>query len=222
MIKKKIRTAQKTDRTRLKTGGILAALAAAIAVFAVMVQLEKNALSQYEKGSVYVAQTEIPKGQLITEENYTQYFREQQLEKSCIPVSALSSPEQVCGLMAATDIGQGVLLAEGMFLEVDEILAAMEEPVIAGFKAEDLYQVVGGVLRAGDRVNVYSVKEDAVNLVWQDVFVQQVFDASGAAVASGDETTAAQRINVYLEKAEVEVFYGELARGSLRVVKLCD
>lgn len=37
----------------------------------------------------------------------------------------------------------------------------MEDPVIAGCKADDLYQIVGGVLRAGDRINIYQVDEQA-------------------------------------------------------------
>ena len=208
--------------SRLKTGGIIAALLSAVTVFAVMVQMEKNILTQYEKGTIYTAAVEIPRGEIVTESNYIKYFAEQQLDSSCIPATAISAPDQIRGLVARTDIEQGVLLTEGMFEPVDEVLEAMEHPVIAGFKAEDLYQVVSGVLRSGDRVNIYSVKEEEVTLVWQDVFVQQVFDASGTAIASGDMSTAAQRINVYLNQADVEQFYGELAAGSLRVVKNCE
>lgn len=206
---------------RLKTGGIAAALLSAVAVFAVMVQMEKNVLTQYEKGTIYIAAAEIPRGELVTESNCAGYFVQQQLDRSCIPPTAIRSPEQVGGLVAKTDIEQGVLLTMGMFETVDEVLESMEKPVIAGFKAEDLYQVVSGVLRCGDRVNIYSVKEEEVTLVWQDIFVQQVFDASGMAIAGGDTTTAAQRINVYLDQEDVEQFYGELAAGSLRVVKNC-
>lgn len=212
---------QKTD-SRLKTGGIIAALISALAVFAVMIQMEKNILTQYEKGIIYMAASEIPKGEIVTEDNYTDFFVQQQLDSSCIPATAISSPDQIRGLVAKTDIEQGVLLTAGMFEPVDHVLEAMEKPVIAGFKAEDLYQVVSGVLRSGDRVNIYSVKEEEVVLVWQDIFVQQVFDASGSAIASGDTVTAAQRINVYLDQADVEQFYGELAAGSLRVVKNCE
>lgn len=219
---RKTKTEEQKPDSRLKTGGIIAALISAVAVFAVMVQMEKNILTQYEKGIIYVAIAEIPKGETVTEDNYANFFVQQQLDSSCIPATALRSPDQIRGLVAKTDIEQGVLLTTGMFEPVDEILAAMEEPVIAGFKAEDLYQVVSGVLRSGDRVNIYSVKEEEVVLVWQDIFVQQVFDASGAAIASGDTVTAAQRINVYLDRADVERFYGELASGSLRVVKNCE
>lgn len=205
----------------MKTGGVIAALLSAVTVFAVMVQMEKNVLIQYEKGAIYVAAAEIPKGETVTESNYGGYFAERQLDSSCIPDSAISSPDQIRGLVAKTDIEQGVLLTLGMFEPVNEMLETMERPVIAGFKAEDLYQVVSGVLRSGDRVHIYSAKEEEVTLVWQDVFVQQVFDASGTAIANGDNTTAAQRINVYLDQADVERFYGELAAGSLRVVKNC-
>ena len=221
-IRKNIRADRQKIDSRMKTGGIIAALISAVAVFVVMVQMEKNILTQYEKDIIYVAAATIPRGEIVTEDNYTKFFVQQQLDSSCIPATAISSPEQIRGLVAKTDIEQGVLLTTGMFEPVDEVLAAMEKPVIAGFKAEDLYQVVSGVLRSGDRVNIYSVKEEGVILVWQDIFVQQVFDASGAAIASGDTNTAAQRINVYLDQADVEQFYGELASGSLRVVKNCE
>lgn len=213
---------KRQGNSRLRLGGVLAALVASVAIFAAMIQTEKNILTQYERGTIYTAVREIPRGQLITEDNYQQYFREQQLDKSCIPPTALNSPDQVTGLVAAYDIDSGILLTEGMFQELNDILNGMSEPVVAGFKAEDIYQVAGGVLRAGDRVNIYSVKDGETSLVWAKVFVQQVFDASGTAISNGDTVTAAQRINVYLDEAEVQNFYAELSGGSLRVVKLLE
>ena len=222
MNRKKGKEDRQMSVKKIKMGGIIAALAASFAIFVAMVQIEKNVLTQYERGTIYIAAREIPKGQLITEDNYKQYFVEKQLDKSCIPTTALHSPEQVAELAAVYTIEQGVLLTRGMFQRMDEILAQMERPVVAGFKAEDIYQVVGGVLRAGDRVNIYSVREDSASLVWQRVYVQQVFDASGNAIPSGDTATAAQRVNVCLDEADVEDFYTQLAGGSLRVVKIIE
>lgn len=200
----------------------MAALAAAAAVFAAMLHLEKSVLTQYEKATIYIAAEEIPKGQMITEENYLQYFTEKQLDKNCIPDTALCAPEQVKGLIAAYNIDPGVLLTEGMFEEYSQIIGGMKEPVVAGFKAEDIYQVAGGILRAGDRVHIYSVKEEETILVWREIFVQQVFDASGTAIPNDNNTAAAQRINVYIDREDVANFYRELAGGSLRVVKALD
>lgn len=205
---------------RLRTGGILAALVASVAVFTAMLQIEKNILTQYERGVIYTALKEIPEGQMITEENWEQYFQEKQLDKSCIPPTALSTPDQITGLVAAFPIEQGVLLTQGMFHRLDDILEQMEKPVVAGFKAEDISQVAGGVLRAGDRVNVYAVRGEGTVLVWEDVFIQQVFDASGSTISNTDSTTAALRLNIYLDRSEVVKFYSELSNGSLRVVKI--
>ena len=96
--------------------------------------------------------------------------------------------------------------------------------MIAGFKAEDLYQVAGGVLRSGDRIHIYSVKEEGkeASSVWKNVFVQQVFDTSGNRISNEDSDTAAQRINIYLAEEDVERFYEQLSAGSLRAVKVCD
>lgn len=213
---------RKASLDRWKAGGMLAALVAAVAVFTVMLQLEKSVLTKYEKGMVYTAAAEIPRGQLITEENCGLYFREKELDSSCIPESALHSREQIAGLAARFDIDPGVLLTTGMFESLDDVLSGMTEPVVAGFKAEDLYQVAGGTLRAGDRIHIYSVSEEGeARLVWGNVYVQEVFDQTGARIGSSDSVTAAQRINVYLDKCDVEGFYTELASGTLRVVKEC-
>jgi hypothetical protein len=159
---------------------------------------------------------------LLTEENRELYIKEQELDKSCIPDTALTDPEQVQGLVAAFDIDCGTLLTGGMFQELDQILAKLDEPVVAGFKADDIFQVADGILRDGDRIDIYSVREEETVLVWQDVLIQQVFDASGNSIPVGDKTTAAQRVNVYLERQEIAEFYRELADGSLRAVKICD
>lgn len=234
-MKKKKNTGEiRTDRW--KRGGIIAALVAAVAVFVVMLQLEKSTLTKYERGQIYVAVKEIPKGQLITEENRTLYFEEKLLDKTCIPESALRRPEQVNGLAAVFDVAPGVLLTEEMFENMEEVLGEMQNPVIAGFKADDLYQVVGGVLRAGDRIHIYKITDaratesetDTISdedtgaiLIWENIYVQEVFDQTGKRIVNGDAATAAQRINIYLDKVDVEAFYAELASGTLRVVKDC-
>ncbi|MBQ2802627.1 MAG: hypothetical protein IJF07_01865 [Lachnospiraceae bacterium] len=215
--------AQRKSLSWLWNGGMIAAFVAAITVFVVMLQIERNMLLQYEKGSIYVAAKEIPKGQLITENNFTEYFVERSLDKSCISETALYSPEQIQGLVAETDIEEGVLLTTGMFEAMNSIVADMREPVIAGVKAEDLYQVAGGILRAGDRIHVYSVDEEGgTRLVWENVFIQGVFDQAGRLIGNDDNEAAVWRMNVYLDKKDIVRFYEELATGSLRVVKVYE
>lgn len=203
-------------------GAALAALLAAVIVYCVMLNVEKNIMSAYEKGTVIAAVKNVAKGVIITPENESDYFQEIQLDKQLIPQAAITDFGQLNGVMTSTKIDMGSVLTNAMIENKNEIMAAMYHPVIAGFKAEDLYQVVSGTLRSGDWIHIYTVDEDTdtAYLIWENIMVDQVFDSAGTAIMPENETTAAQRINILLEQEDTEQFYSELARGSLRVVKV--
>jgi len=213
----------KISNVRFWTGCIITAMIAAAAVFAVMLQIEKNMLSGYEKGEIYIAVADIPKGQVLTEENMDKYVALQNVDIQLIPDTAISDCGILKGLSAKCGIEKGVLLTRGMFVSADEAAEGIDEPVIAGIKADDVYQFVGGVLRAGDHIHIYNTDESGnVRLKWSSIYVQQVFDGSGKSIKNDDTDTAAQRINIYIDKSDVENFYTELKTGSLRVVKVCE
>ncbi len=223
-------------------GVIIVSLLVAVIVYAVMLNAEKTALSDYEKGTVYVTTKPVPKGTMITAD----YITQKEVDKSLIPSGAVSNPEDLTELISVYAVDQGSIITTGMFTAVNDITKDMTQPVVAGFKADDLYQVVGGVLRSGDRINIYQVNENAnkgdtsqslantdaegnwtetystASLVWGNVFVQEVFDSAGTVISTADTTTPAQRINIYMDNDNVAVFYAALAQGSLRVVKICD
>ena len=120
---------KKRSAARIKAGVSITALAAAVAMFVILLQVEKSVLEQYEKGVVYVAGAPIPKGQMITQENFALYFTEQELDVRCIPLTALKRPEQVQGLAAVFDVEEGVLLTQGMFRRLEDVLKDMEEQI---------------------------------------------------------------------------------------------
>lgn len=228
MKKKEKVQKQKGDKKKnILPGVILAGLIASVIVYAVMLNAEKRILTDFEKGNIYVAIKEIPKGHLITEENSHEYFKIQELDAEIIPGTAIQSTEELAGLIPKYAIEKDTLITAGMFEQLDNITKNMKSPVIAGFKADDLYQVVGGVLRAGDRIHVYKVEEGGesagtADLVWENVYIADVFDSVGNRIENDDPLTAAQRVNVYLDKSDVELFYSELAKGSLRTAKVFD
>ena len=206
---------------KLWLGAMAAAFLAAAAIYVALLQAEKIALSEYEKAEAWLAAKDIPAGQLLTKENAEAFLTLSVVDAALVPGTALLSIDEASGLVATGLIEKGVILTKGMLQPVDEITKDMQEPVVAGFRAEDVSQVVGGVLRAGDRIHVYaSDEEEGTTLIWENVYVQQVFDQSGNAIGNEDQETCAQRINVFLDKDEVEAFYTRLDQGSLRVVKI--
>lgn len=209
------------DRLKVKMGAGIAGIVAAVAVFLVLMQMEKSAMEQYEKDYVYVAAAEIPKGEVLTADNYSQYIKTMEIETRNIPKTALRTVEEVQESAAVFDVEEGVVLTTGMFESREEILGEIDEPVIAGFKADDMYQVAGGVLRAGDRIHLIQITNEGAELIWENIYVQSVFDQSGGKIANDDMITAAQRVNIYLDKEDVEEFYATLTSGTVRVVKVC-
>lgn len=200
---------------------VIAFLASAM-TFAVLLNVEKNMLSDYERGEVWILQEEMPAQTECTEENLSRYFEQISVDRRIIPQGKVESPEQLLGMRSRIALQKGSIVTLGMFTGEAEVLEAMSAPVIAGCKAEDLYQLVSGTLRKGDRIHLYTVdaEQGEMSLLWENVLVYEVFDTAGKVIDVADKVTAAARINIVLEKENAEIFYGELYKGSLRVVKV--
>ncbi len=206
-----------------KLGVGIAAFIAAISVFIIMLQIEKNALAGYEKAPVYVAVLEIPEGTVVTGENVNKYLSVVQMDAKLVPERSLHDKQQAVNKESALDIPKGTILVEDMFVSGAEIPAGMKRPVVVGAHVSDLFQVAGGILRAGDRIHICVVTDNGeAEIKWENVVIERVFNGSGMQIGREDTDTAALRINLFMEKNQVESFYEELAKGSLRAVKICD
>lgn len=214
----------KKEKKRVLPGVIIVAFVAALATFFILLQAEKNMLSEYEKEAVWCSSQQLPKGLEITQQNWQQYFVQTDIEKSKVPEKKVTDPQLLIGKLAGLEIPRGTVLTDTMFEGDEKYIASMQSPVIAGCKADDLFQFVSGVLRKGDLVHIYAVNEDlgATYLLWENVLVYQVFDTAGNLIPSEDITTPAARVNLLLEKGNAELFYNELQNGSLRVVKVWE
>lgn len=206
---------------KLVLGTIFLSFLAAGIVYTAMMQAEKKLLDSYEKGMVYVAKKRISKGDILNAALWEECVERRETDAAIVPSSAITgAPEEE--MAALWSIEPGVILTGGMFEAIPDVVKDMKEPVLAGFRVEDIYQVVGGVLRAGDRIHIYRVdreKEEA-KLLWRDLYVQEVFDNNGGRIAGEDRSICAQRMNVYLDREDVEAFYRELSIGEIRVVKV--
>lgn len=205
------------------TALIFASFFAALAVYLCMLYMEKQILKPYEKGIVIAVKRDIPEGFLFTEQTLDTYLEKKEVDLQLIPTEALTDMTQLSGNIARVSLAKGVLLTPQFLENTNMRIADMKQPVVAGITVEDLSQIVGGVLRAGDRIQIYNrLEEDGEWIIWPDVYVQQVFDSSGGLIENEDRTSAAQRINVFLEKKDVEAFYDRMKQGEVRIVKIWD
>ncbi len=208
------------NRYRMWLKCSLAAFVTSVALFLVLLQMEKNTLADFERTGVLVARAEIPKGMDLTADNINQYVEICEIDRACVSECFVTDKEALLDLASLYQIDKGSFLTRGMFQGQEQILENMDNPVIVGLKTEDLEQMVGGVLRKGDWIDIYSLNEEGVaEQLWQRLYVQQSFDSSGTPVDIGDKKTAVSRINVYIDSREVKRFYKGISAGTLRVVK---
>lgn len=201
-------------------GVVAVAFVAALTLFFVLLHMEKEALKAYETASVWVASKEIPAGFVGTQETMAEYFTQKEVNKDILPQGQITSLEELVGKQARCEITKGTILTSAMFRAKEEHMKQMKAPVVAGVKAEDISQMVSGILREGDMIHIYTVTQDeGANLLWENVLVLESFDSSGMRIEAHDRTACAARINLLLEKSEVADFYTRLSEGELKVVK---
>ncbi|MBQ9142049.1 MAG: hypothetical protein IJX63_09710 [Lachnospiraceae bacterium] len=215
---------EKSDKRSIWPGTILVAFAAAIGTFFLLLHMEKNALNAYEKEAVWITTVELAKGLEITEATWKECFEQVEVDKNRVPQGVINNPQELVGTLTEISIPKGCMVMNTMFSNEKEYIEGLYSPVIAGCKADDVYQIVSGVLRKGDIVNMYTVNEELgeTYLLWEKIMVYQTFDASGNSIAPEDTTTPAARVNLLLEEGYAEQFYNELNQGSLRMVKIWE
>lgn len=212
------------EKKNIWPGVILMAFLASIATFFLLLNMEKNALEAYEKVTVWCTNCELVKGLELTEESLSQCLVQVEMDKTKVPENLIDRPEMLVGKQTVLAIPQGTILTASMFTREETYRKGLYQPVIAGCKGEDLFQLVSGVLRKGDKVNIYTVNSemDETYMLWENILVYQAFDAAGNVIAPEDTTTPAARVNLLLEEGYAEALYNELDAGSLRLVKVWE
>ena len=98
---------EKKEKRSILPGVIIVSLLVAAVVYAVLLNAEKTALSDYEKGSVYVTTKPVPKGTMITAD----YIIQKEVDKSLIPSGAVSNPEDLTDLISVYAVDPDIVSA---------------------------------------------------------------------------------------------------------------
>jgi len=151
---------QKKRERRIFPGVIASAFLASAVTFFLLLNIEKNLLSDYEKVTVWVAVEEMPRSLEINTEDLNKYFKQAEVDKRQMPENCVEDVFGLAGSRTALMIPKGTILSDSMFTDDEKYVKSLTEPVIVGCKAEDLYQVASGILRKGDMVNIYTVNDE--------------------------------------------------------------
>ena len=219
---------KKTEKGKYK---ILISAILACAVTVGLIKYQEQALSKYETVGVVCVKPSVKslkEGTVINEETVKKYFSVEQRQKNTVSSNALIDMEKLIGKRTSIELYANDVITTAQFSDINEKLHEISDPVETSINATDLSQLVGGILREGDTIDI-SVIGDEGQLVYElrDVYVTKAFDSSGQIIdenlnEAGDGTTSnenAMIINVIIEKSDEALLDQQLSNGVVRIAK---
>ena len=190
-------------------------------IFAVLLNVEIRQLEQYEKGNVVIAIADVSDQKEITQENLAEYFAVEERPLSDIPQAAYLELEDLAGQYAQGGIDAGSMVTKNMLGELTENYGSA---VLLGVNMEALAQSVAGTLRAGDEIDIYTVKVDEednviVEKALGNVTIERSYTSAGVAIEKDDKDSIAQYITIPVHKDAVGTFYQALEERRVEIVK---
>ena len=131
---------------------------------------------------------------------------------------------KLIGFYADGGIDKGSMVTKSMFGKLGTVAA---DTVFLSVDMEALDQSVAGTLRAGDRIDIYTVKKEqdkdaSVTEVLSSVVIERSYTGSGISIQKEDTTSIAQYIIIPIHKDAVEAFYEALESKKIQIVKHPD
>ena len=201
---------------------LLGSFLVAVALFGVLVGVEKNLLSDYEKVSVVLCKIDVPKGTKITKENVSQYFYDYEVDIALVNDTCIKDKNEVIDTVVEKSLSAHEILRKDDCTKEAEIYNRFSNPVEASITATNPGDIVSGTIRRGDYVDIAVVNKDTLeyDLMLKKVYVVDAFTSTGEKVSENAEGTAATMLTVVEEKDNLAKFYSARETGNVIVTKL--
>lgn len=197
------------------------------ALFITCLVMIKNMAEKEETVTVLVVGSDILSNQKIDAE--TKSIITKDIPISLVPSGALKEISQIEGMFAVCDMGKGQILTEFFFTNKKDLATELKEPVEVSIGVNSIDQMVGGVIREGDLVNICVIEETSIagEKLYQskplvsNTYVTRTFTTNGASISSEDVEQTAMIVNVLIESSKEDEFNAALSEGTLRVSLVC-
>lgn len=220
------------ERKRKRAGALICLYCVIITavLYVFILYVEKVVLREEPTANVYIAAKDIEKGVLIDETNAAQYFTNVSRAVDILPDNCVTDLALVCNMFTTKDyVAKDIITMSGFTSEADKT-ADIINPVEVSIATSTLAQAVGGILRTGDYINIWSISETGVNgisevtatQICEHVYVSKAFNSSGVQLLRGAdvENGTATVISIILSADDEEDFNVALTQGTIRLA-LC-
>lgn len=205
----------------IKPKSLIISACVAIVVFIALLFVEKSLLKPNGTVEGFVAVSDIDKGTVITEENISKLFTEKNNIDGALEVSgAVKTKDDLINKVAKENINKGEVVSNNSFISKDDRFKDIDDLVEVSFNVSDISQVVGGILRSGDIIDI-SIIDNNTNesmIVLEDIYVDKAISSDGLQIDRSSDLSALT-INILVSKDDSEKLNSYLNKGTLRISK---
>lgn len=224
VFKKKLRRTKLNLESKKKNPikKFLFSLGLAIIAYIALISVEKSLLEDYTPCKILRAKTNIEENTEFTEENVQEYFYSDEIPSRLKSIHTVDTYDKLIGTISAIAFEEGDIVSSTRLIKKNDILMNINNPVEVSFKASDLSQVVGGILRQGDVINI-SVINSVSKLnteVLNQAYVEKVFDTNGQKIEKTQKQASAVILNIIIDSDEVKQFNEKISLGQVRVSRI--
>ena len=205
----------------IKPKSLIISACVAIVVFMALLFVEKSLLKPNGTVEGFVAVSDIDKGMVITEENISKLFTEKNNIDGALEVSgSVKTKDDLINKVAKENINKGEVVSNNSFISKDDKFKDIDDLVEVSFNVSDISQVVGGILRSGDIIDI-SIIDNNTNesmIVLEDIYVDKAISSDGLQIDRSSDLSALT-INILVSKDDSEKLNSYLNKGTLRISK---
>ena len=205
----------------IKPKSLIISACVAIVVFIALLFVEKSLLKPNGTVEGFVAVSDIDKGTVITEENISKLFTEKNNIDGALEVTGVvKTKDELINKIAKENINKGEVVSNNSFISKDDKFKDIDDLVEVSFNVSDISQVVGGILRSGDIIDI-SIIDNNTNesmIVLEDIYVDKAISSDGLQIDRSSDLSALT-INILVSKDDSEKLNSYLNKGTLRISK---
>ena len=205
----------------IKPKSLIISACVAIVVFIALLFVEKSLLKPNGTVEGFVAVSDIDKGTVTTEENISKLFTEKNNIDGALEVTgAVKTKDELINKVAKENINKGEVVSNNSFISKDDKFKDIDDLVEVSFNVSDISQVVGGILRSGDIIDISIIDNNTSESlsVLEDVYVDKAISSDGLQIDRSSDLSALT-INILVSKDDSEKLNSYLNKGTLRISK---
>lgn len=206
---------------RDKVQRIIGAAVVGLVAWVAMLYAANSILNESKHIEVCVAKADIPDGTKITENNIDNYIDRASVSETVLPVGYITDKSQLMNCFIQRDYLQREVITLSSVSSEDSMTRHIDNPIEISVAVASIDAAVGGILREGDYINIYSVdstssNQTAYNII-SNAYVTKALDSNGMEIDRADNLSNATVINIIIPMDIEQRFNQELLSGTIRM-----